>query len=204
MVTSNLRDRCLTEGREKLLEEWHPTANLPLTPDGVGACSEKRVWWICSVCGWEWKAQVRERFGRKNHKPTGCPKCAKHPKVTLKEWCIENNRHDLLDQFDSEKTDFTPDEISAHSSKSAFWSHFDESSDVIHSWSAVIYSRTRPNGTERPYCAGVGTLSGYNDLTTRRPDLIPYWDFTLNTVAARRPRPRTRRTRSSSTSGTDA
>lgn len=182
MVTSNLHDRCQAEGREELLSEWHPTKNLPLTANDVGACSEKRVWWICGVCGWEWKAQICERFGRRNRKPSGCPKCAKRPKVTLREWCIENNRQDLLEQFDFEKTSFTPDEVSAHSSKTAHWHHFDEESGMVHEWTAIIGSRTKPTKTGCPYCAGVRTYSGYNDLATRRPDLIPYWDFTQNTV----------------------
>ena len=56
----------------KLAAEWHPTKNIPLTPENVMMGSHKRVWWKCSVCGHEWDAVVYSRSA--GH---GCPNCGR-------------------------------------------------------------------------------------------------------------------------------
>lgn len=38
----------LSASRPDIALEWHPTKNLPLTPDQVSTGSKKRVWWRCS------------------------------------------------------------------------------------------------------------------------------------------------------------
>lgn len=38
---------------QDLVKEWHPTRNLPLTPEQVLPGSEKKVWWKCAQ-GHEW------------------------------------------------------------------------------------------------------------------------------------------------------
>ena len=40
---------------QDLVKEWHPTRNLPLTPEQVLPGSEKKVWWKCAQ-GHEWQA----------------------------------------------------------------------------------------------------------------------------------------------------
>ena len=58
-----------------LTAEWHPTKNLPLTPQEVSKGSDKEVWWKCSECGHEWRARIKKRVAG-----SGCEKCAH------KEW----------------------------------------------------------------------------------------------------------------------
>lgn len=55
-----------------LAAELHPTRNAGITPELLLAGSGKSVWWLCSVCGHEWQAQVNNRSNG-----TGCPACAK-------------------------------------------------------------------------------------------------------------------------------
>ena len=55
--------------------EWHPTKNGELSPQIVSKGSDENVWWLCSKCGYEWKAKVKKRVAG-----SGCPNCAK------KEW----------------------------------------------------------------------------------------------------------------------
>lgn len=181
-LETSLERRCLAEGRERLLSEWHPDKNLPLTPDRISSGSKKVVWWKCSECGHEWQTQVKYRFGYGKHKPTGCPECAKRPKRTLREWCVENDRADVLAEFDCERNTETPDSLSAHSSKAVWWSHYDAESGMEHPWKAMVGSRTKEQGAGCPYCAGVATLAGYNDLATRHQELMPYWDRGANDV----------------------
>ena len=42
-----------------------------ITPNTITDGSNKRVWWICSSCKFEWQSVVAER--NKGH--CGCPKC---------------------------------------------------------------------------------------------------------------------------------
>lgn len=54
-----------------LAAEWHPTKNGDLTPQMVTAGSGKKVWWLCPVCGYEWRSEISHRNTK-----TGCPVCA--------------------------------------------------------------------------------------------------------------------------------
>ena len=53
-----------------LANEWHPTRNSIKSTEVLAGSGEK-VWWQCSVCGFEWKAEVSSR-----NKGRGCPRCA--------------------------------------------------------------------------------------------------------------------------------
>ena len=73
------RKGSLAEKLPELAQEWHPSKNGNLTPQDVTVGSDKRVWWKCSKCGYEWQAVVRFRI-----KSLGkCPKC-KNRKLCFK------------------------------------------------------------------------------------------------------------------------
>ena len=55
-----------------LANDWHPEKNGLLTPRNVMSKSSKKVWWLCSTCGYEWEDTLSHRAnGRK------CPSCTK-------------------------------------------------------------------------------------------------------------------------------
>ena len=56
----------------ELAKEWHPTKNGNLTPFDVFANTNRYIWWLCPVCGHEWKAKCSNR----NIGKRGCPNCA--------------------------------------------------------------------------------------------------------------------------------
>lgn len=58
----------------EVAKEWHPTKNDPLTPDMVTPGCNKRVWWLCEVCGYE-LLYSRTSGGH------GYPNCAKESKL---------------------------------------------------------------------------------------------------------------------------
>ena len=66
-----------------------------------------------------------------------------------------------------------PDMFSPRSSKSVWWKCKEG-----HEWQAKIDDRVR--GTGCPYCSNNRILTGYNDLATKRPDLIKEWDYEKN------------------------
>ena len=67
-----------------IANEWHPTKNGELTPANVSSGSNRRVWWLCSLCGNEWEATIWNRG--KGH--TGCPKCKRELHTSFPEQAI--------------------------------------------------------------------------------------------------------------------
>jgi hypothetical protein len=61
---------CLATAYPKVAREWHPTRNLPLTPEKVRFRSPEKVWWRC-VSGHEWRTTVYHR----TQNESGCPIC---------------------------------------------------------------------------------------------------------------------------------
>ncbi len=147
----------------KLAKEWHPTKNDALTPNKVTYASNKRVWWQCSGCGYEWQAIIHNRT-----KGTGCPVCSRitaipgktdlattHPKLTA-EWHPTKNGN------------LTPEQVTFGSNKKVWWQ-----CEHGHEWHATPNSRTGGRGC--PYCANKKIISGYNDLSTINPQIATEW-----------------------------
>lgn len=58
----------------EIAKDWHPTKNKKLSPDKVLPKSTARVWWKCSVCGYEWNTSIAVRVcGNSN-----CKMCRKN------------------------------------------------------------------------------------------------------------------------------
>ncbi len=51
--------------------EWHPIKNNDLTPNDVSYACNKKVWWLCSKCNYEWYAGIAHRS-----RGIGCPNCS--------------------------------------------------------------------------------------------------------------------------------
>ncbi len=95
---------------------------------------------------------------------------------TLRQWCLDNQKEYLLDEWDYEKNDLTPDCFSYASNKEAHWIC---SKDNRHKWVAYINNRTT-GGKNCPYCSGRLVLRGVNDLEVTHPKLTKEWDFEKN------------------------
>jgi len=65
-------DNCLATKNPELSKQWHPTKNGNLTPFDICPNSNKKVWWICKICGYEWKSVIASR-----NKGNNCPYCQK-------------------------------------------------------------------------------------------------------------------------------
>ena len=71
----------------EIAKEWSER-NLPLQAGDVTIKANKKVWWKCSVCSYEWQARVADRT--EGH---GCPVCAgavvlMFRKTSLRGCCI--------------------------------------------------------------------------------------------------------------------
>lgn len=60
----------------QLLKEWDYDKNL-INPSDIPSSYKKNVWWKCSKCGYEWKALIYSRTGRRQ---SGCKECNKKKK----------------------------------------------------------------------------------------------------------------------------
>ena len=125
-----------------LAREWHPTLNDGLTPSDVTPGSNRKVYWRCPNCNYEWEAVVanRAKLGR------GCPCCANkvvvkgindlattHPEIA-KEWYQPLNGN------------VTPYDITYGCGKKYSWL-----CPRGHVYSATVLHRTN-GGTECPVC----------------------------------------------------
>ena len=76
----------------------------------------------------------------------------------------------------NEDLGFDPTKITCGSNKKVNWI-----CSKGHRYTASVYHRTsRSSGC--PYCSSKRILPGYNDLQSKRPDLMSEWDFLANTI----------------------
>ena len=61
----------LTKNQE-LASEWNYEKNFPLRPENIKSGRNKKAWWKCKQCGYEWEAIVSSR-----NRGSGCPRCAR-------------------------------------------------------------------------------------------------------------------------------
>lgn len=166
------------ENDVRLLEEWDYEKNT-ITPHDIPKTYKEKVHWKCSE-GHEWEATVYNRVNG-----TGCPVCntgnnVKRNKVTLAEWCRDNNST-LCDEWNYERnTDITPQSVTYGSHAKVWWK-----CSKGHEWEAQVKSRTYNHGC--PFCSGTNkkAIKGINDLVTwckqnDREYILEEWDALQN------------------------
>ena len=144
----SLLDWCNENGeRGGLLLSEYSSKNGQLA-EKIAAGSNKKVYWKCSTCGFEWEIPVRYRTQRY----TDCPSCAGKVLGTnnFYIWCQEHGEYGkkLLEEY-STKNEKRPDEVAPKTDYKAKW----ECSTCGFEWEAQIQNRTR-NYNGCPSCAG--------------------------------------------------
>ncbi len=95
-------------------------------------------------------------------------------KKTFYDYCLEQGKTALLQQWDVEKNGSqTPHDLSYGSKRKAWWRCAQG-----HSWQAAPCTRTAGSGC--PYCANRLLAPGENDLAAACPQLVEQWDFAKN------------------------
>lgn len=89
--------------------------------------------------------------------------------INLYEWCIENNRDDILLRW-SEKNDIEPTEISYGSPQKVWWK-----CSLNHEWQTSPNKITQKKTEGCPYCSGQKVLIGFNDLRSNNPKIADEW-----------------------------
>lgn len=116
--------------------------------------NSKKIWWKCEL-GHEWEATIASRT---TGRPSGCPYCSVPPKKILvgfndlETWCKKNKRENLLSEWDYEKNDILPCEVTFGSGKYIWWK-----CNKNHEWKTQIHNRTEGSKTNCPICSRTQT-----------------------------------------------
>ena len=156
--------------RPDLMEEWAFEKNKGIDPHACSAGSNKRVWWRCKTCQYEWQAVIVNRA-----RGNSCPRCAN--KVFPIEQSFAGQHPELITEWDYERNgDLRPEGFLSGSEQKIWWK-----CKKGHSWQTTIMQRSRHYNC--PYCGNRKLLTGYNDLAAVHPELLKEWDDQNNTVS---------------------
>ena len=121
-----------------LIKEWHPTKNT-LTPDQLHQFSNKKAWWICSVCKYEWEAVIASRTKNKH----GCIVCS--GKVVTDKNRLTIVHPELIKEWHPIKNlPLLPDEVSYGVAKKVWWQCSNKKCN--HEWIASLNLRSKGRG----------------------------------------------------------
>ena len=98
----------------------------------------------------------------------------KQKSISLYDWCITNNREDLLKEWDYVyNVDKNPSSITFGSNACVAWI-----CHLGHKYNASIYGRRKGKGC--PYCTSKKLLKGFNDLAYKFPNIACEWHTSKN------------------------
>lgn len=120
----------------ELITELNTSVNTLEDLKNITCCSERKISWKCNV------GHIYEQSAVVKIQSKGCPFCNNKRLLKgyndLETWCENNNRMDLLKEWDYEKNDKKPSEIFYGSKNRCYFI----CSNCAHKWSALLYSRT--------------------------------------------------------------
>lgn len=154
--------------RPDLMLEWDYEKNKDIDPSELMVNSNKRVWWKCSACGFEYKTLVANRT-----KGTGCKRCAGQVLIAGKN-DLGTLYPDIAAEWDQVNNHgVTPSQVFPNTNKAYSWV-----CRYGHRWQASPNSRTSGRGC--PYCSGNLVWVGFNDLATTHPEIAKEWHPSKN------------------------
>ena len=167
-VLSGFND--ITTTNPELINEWdyEKNAKFGYYMNNYTKGNATKVWWRCEK-GHSYQATINSKTSPKK---TSCPYCSGQ-KVLRGFNDVATTNPELLKEWDFEKNDIKPFEITNGTHKKIWWL-----CPLGHSYAATIPNRRR--GTNCPYCSGNKILIGFNDLETTHPELLVKWDYKKN------------------------
>jgi len=153
----------------EIAKEWDYEKN-DLDPNQITSGSAKKVWWLCSE-GHSYKSAINSRTPPTS---SGCPFCSGRKAGYGNN--LLNTHPNLAKEWDCEKNEIKPDEVTSGSAKKVWW--FCKEG---HSYFSSIKDRTK--GSNCPYHSNPIKKVGYgNDLQSTHPNLIKEWDNKKNSI----------------------
>ena len=166
----NKKSKSLASMSPQIAATWNYVKNEGLNPENIANQSNKKVWWKCDKCGYDWETTVNNRIKR------GCPVCSNkevwpghndlatvYPEMA-KDWDYKRNGK------------LRPEMFTAGSYQIVWW----KCPVCEYKWQSKIYDRKRSYDRNKgeiscPACAGKHIWKGYNDLLSQNPNLASEW-----------------------------
>ena len=169
----------LATKRPDLLGEWDYEKNGSLTPQQLTQFTNKKVWWKCPK-----GHSYLQTVSSKSTQNSGCPYCS-GTKVLKGFNDFASQYPGLLKEWDYEKNEIMPEEVSQKSSKRVHWI----CRTCGRKWTAAISDRA--NGQGCKVCGNLrgmelrrsNILSSGGSLAEKRPELLSEWDYEKNTIS---------------------
>jgi len=139
-VIRKLREKIFVSNIPKLAKEYMSPPKNELPVDQVIAGTNKKVWWKCHECEYEWEASGNNRVAG-----TGCPACAGRV-VTEKNNLAVTHPKLAKEYMPPPKNELPVDQVIAGTHRRLWW----KCSKCGHEWEASGNSRIR--GTGCPAC----------------------------------------------------
>ena len=169
----------------ELANEWHYEKNT-IKPTEVVAGSNKKVWWKCSKCGYEWETQIENRASG-----SGCIQCSreKQGQTWTKKSAQKNNFAIKFPEIAKEwhptkNGDLKPNDFSSSSNQKVWW----KCNTCGNEWKTQICCRTAPQGTNCPVCSIAKRVKSKSrnivlskgSIVDKYPEIINQWHTTKN------------------------
>lgn len=158
---------CKDNGRQDLLDRWDYSRN-EFKPEEISSNSNRKMYFNCDIHK-EHKSEGYIINNITNHRTYAkCKQC-----FSFGQWCIDNNRNDLLELWDYEKNDKSPFEAAQKSGKYYFkcekGKHESEKHGLIH----ITSNNTKISCV---HCNSFGEYYGEDFLKK-------YWDYNKNVIS---------------------
>ena len=145
----------------EVADEW--SARNEKKPTEVTAFANRKAWWKCKICGYEWNTLISTRSGGSK-----CPCCSGYTFIKGKN-DLKSTHPQIAKEWSEKNYPLQPDEVNAKSRKNVWW----HCRKCGNEWKSIINARVK--GTVCPVCAEREVLAGYNDLATTDKQLLTEW-----------------------------
>lgn len=173
LYVKSIKENSVAVKYPEIASEWCDEKNKCLKPESFGYASNKKVWWTCKKCGYDYDMTVANKTIGNNK----CPYCSgKRIKVGFNDLTTTNP--ELISEWNYNKNEKDPENYSKGSDEKVWWK-----CDKGHEWEAAISSRTSGRKAGCPYCAGKKAYKGENNLFTACPELKTIWNYEKNISA---------------------
>ena len=160
-----------------IASRWHPTNNLPLTPDKVTSGMRLNAWWICSGCNRPYQALV---YSRMRNEDAQCKECATRKRAKERSVAAAQSNNfaeqypELVKEIDlALNPGIIISELSAGSKTMINW----KCSVCGNIWPATIAHRTTDTGC--PVCGRERTTKAAKRAVINLDTKIEYESLTL-------------------------
>lgn len=165
-------DWCLDNTRQDLLDRWDYELN-KISPKEIGINSHKKFWFKC-LDNLNHKSELHSIGGLSDGRTNiPCRQCN-----SFGQWCLDNNRSDILDRWDYNMNNCDPFQISKASGKKCY---FKCPKDIHDSELKTLYSLTN-NKVADFVCNACNSFAQWGIDTFGDDFLERYWDYDKNEV----------------------